>query len=634
LKSFRYVGIVLGLWWAKTARLAMVSNGTIAALYDGNFYIKGIYYPMLDQHHNHSVNGAFKIGLWKDGQMIWLEDVDKSIEMDNLIARAIFRLGDVTVELTSLASQTRPAIITKVSIRGEGLFRFIQYNDFRLNNSELGDTALYDPRLDAVIHYKGSTWFAVTSSHSLYEYTTGRRDQGVVLNDCQDGTLGKNPIAQGSVDSAISIAAKEFYLYIVAGRSYKDLVESVKDLRARPGEHFERDSKYWSVLTEPFKDSKFLKQSIAVLLGHIGNSGEVPASLDTSILKFNLDTYAYTWPRDAVHIAMALDSIGYWSFTRRFYEKLFTELMTPEGYLYQKYNADGTFGSTWHPWTSETDVSKNIQEDETALAVYGFWYHIVRSNDYFLLREVYENLERAVDFMASFINEKLSLPLMSYDLWEERLGVHTYTIAALYAAMKSAADIARRLGVWSKEDKWGRLAKVFQNGFREHMFNKDGGYFYRMIIIDKEKVVDVDKTVDSSTLAAGLFGLVEPSDPMFESTVKVVKDKLWVNRVGGLARYENDYYQRIGADYSGIPGNPWIITTLWLAQAYISQGNPDAAKQLVSWVNGVASPTGMLPEQVSPFDSAPLSVMPLAWSHAEYVKTHVMLNGGSFMPPK
>jgi len=67
------VGIVLGLWWAKTARLAMVSNGTIAALYDGNFYIKGIYYPMLDQHHNHSVNGAFKIGLWKDGQMIWLE---------------------------------------------------------------------------------------------------------------------------------------------------------------------------------------------------------------------------------------------------------------------------------------------------------------------------------------------------------------------------------------------------------------------------------------------------------------------------------------------------------------------------------------------------------------------------------
>jgi len=64
------------------------------------------------------------------------------------------------------------------------------------------------------------------------------------------------------------------------------------------------------------------------------------------------------------------------------------------------------------------------------------------------------------------------------------------------------------------------------------------------------------------------------------------------------------------------------------------QGNPDAAKQLVSWVNGVASPTGMLPEQVSPFDSAPLSVMPLAWSHAEYVKIHVMLNGGSFMPPK
>jgi len=72
----------------------------------------------------------------------------------------------------------------------------------------------------------------------------------------------------------------------------------------------------------------------------------------------------------------------------------------------------------------------------------------------------------------------------------------------------------------------------------------------------------------------------------------------------------------VAPDYSGIPGNPWIITTLWLAQAYILQGNPDAAKQLVSWVNGVTSPTGMLPEQVRPFDFAPLSVVPLAWSHA------------------
>jgi hypothetical protein len=38
-------------------------------------------------------------------------------------------------------------------------------------------------------------------------------------------------------------------------------------------------------------------------------------------------------------------------------------------------------------------------------------------------------------------------------------------------------------------------------------------------------------------------------DPMCKSTAKVVKDKLWIDRVGGLARYENNHYQRIGADY-------------------------------------------------------------------------------------
>ncbi len=614
------------------ARMALISNGVIAALYDHNFHIRDLYYPLLDQHHNHSVRGSFRYGLWKDGNMVWLDSVDKAIEMNNLLVTARFNLADASVTFSAAASQTRPAIITKVQIRGEGLFRVIQYNDFRLNNSELGDTAFYDPGLDAIIHYKGSTWFAVAASTQIYEYTVGRRDQGTVLKDCEDGVLSKNPIAQGSVDSAVSIASKEFYLYIAAGRSYEELRSTLTDLRRSPGEHYEISTKYWELLTESLPKEKLVRQSIAVLIGHIGANGEIPASMDTDILKFNLDTYAYIWPRDAVHVATALDAMGFWSFTRRFYQKLFNEMLTSEGYLFQKYNADSTFGSTWHPWTANTRQSRNIQEDETALAIYGLWYHFIKSKDFFVLRDLYENMERAAEFLASFIDEKLRLPLMSYDLWEERLGVHTYTVASVYAGLLSASDIARRLGVWNKEEKWKAIAKSIRDSFVNSMVSKDG-YFLRSVRIDNGKIIDVDNVVDSATLAAGLLGLVKMDDPRFITTVNTIKDRLWVSSSGGLARYENDYYQRVEGDYSKIPGNPWIITTMWLSQVYAARGDKDSAVSLLRWVEGVASPTGLLPEQVSPFNSAPLSVMPLAWSHAEYLKAVAAINGESFLPP-
>lgn len=267
----------------------------------------------------------------------------------------------------------------------------------------------------------------------------------------------------------------------------------------------------------------------------------MPASLDTSILKFNLDTYAYLWPRDAVMCATVLDERGYWSFTRRLYERLFTELLTSEGYLFQKYNADGTFGSTWHPFTVNGPRSRNIQEDETALAIYGLSVHFRASRDYALLRSVYEGVDRAARFLADFRDEPTKLPLMSYDLWEERLGVHAFTVASVVAGLRAAAQM---------------------------MFDSNNKYFYRMINLDGE----VDPTVNSSVLSLMLLGVVDPMDPRAKSTAQVIRSRLWVPTIGGIARYENDQYQRVSGDYSKIPGNPWLISTMWLAQYHALVG--------------------------------------------------------------
>jgi hypothetical protein len=59
--------------------------------------------------------------------------------------------------------------------------------------------------------------------------------------------------------------------------------------------------------------------------------------------------------------------------------------------------------------------------------------------------------------------------------------------------------------------------------------------------------------------------------------MKAVEEKLWVKtRVGGLARYENDYYHRVSNDIAAVPGNPWFICTLWLADYFITRATTTA----------------------------------------------------------
>jgi len=87
----------------------------------------------------------------------------------------------------------------------------------------------------------------------------------------------------------------------------------------------------------------------------------------------------------------------------------------------------------------------------------------------------------------------------------------------------------------------------------------------------------------------------------------------------------NDHYQQVSRDIGPIPGNPWILCTLWLAEWYISRAAcaDDLRRPLegIRWAASKALPSGVLPEQIHPHDGTPLSVSPLTWSHAAFVHT-------------
>jgi len=108
-----------------------------------------------------------------------------------------------------------------------------------------------------------------------------------------------------------------------------------------------------------------------------------------------------------------------------------------------------------------------------------------------------------------------------------------------------------------------------------------------------------------------------------------IRDRLTVaTDVGGVARYENDYYHQVETrNTASVPGNPWAICTLWLAQYGIATATTveqlRAAVPKLEWTRARSLESGVLAEQFDPYTGAPISVSPLTWSHATVMTTIV-----------
>jgi GH15 family glucan-1,4-alpha-glucosidase len=143
-------------------------------------------------------------------------------------------------------------------------------------------------------------------------------------------------------------------------------------------------------------------------------------------------------------------------------------------------------------------------------------------------------------------------------------------------------------------------------------------------LISKEGGLELDPTIDISVFGLFYLGVFAPGSAAVESTMRAVREKLAVQtEVGGFARFPGDAYHRISEETERVPGNPWILCSLWLAEYAIATAarveDLQTAIDILSWVRSKALPSLILPEQVDPYDGSPLSVAPLTWSHAQLV---------------
>jgi GH15 family glucan-1,4-alpha-glucosidase len=345
------------------------------------------------------------------------------------------------------------------------------------------------------------------------------------------------------------------------------------------------------------------------------------AANDSDVVYFNRDTYSYMWPRDAALVAYALDLAGYHGITRNFFT-LCAKIIEKEGYFLHKYNPSGSIASSWHPWIKDKKPQVPIQEDETALVIWALWNHFQIYKDIEFIKPLYKSLiKSAADFMMAYRDTKTGLPLPSYDLWEERQGVLTFTTAAVYGGLIAASNFTEAFGETELADGYRQGARQLREAMDKYLYLKNEKRFARMVNFNKDGSVEVDSTVDASLYGVFAFGAYQADDEKVKSTMQQVHEKLSCKtKVGGLARYENDPYYRVS---NGVTGNPWFVTTLWLAQYYIALAKTktelDKAFDIMHWAADHALPSGVLAEQVNPDTNEPISVSPLTWSHATFI---------------
>ncbi|MGI0140516.1 MAG: glycoside hydrolase family 15 protein [Thermoplasmata archaeon] len=493
--------------------------------------------------------------------------------------------------------------------------RLFSYLSLEIAESRYQDTAFVEVDGSALTHYKRGYYFEMFSDPIFSKAVCGEHTlkglQGTYV-DAEDGRLEGRQIAHGAADSVaewdISPGGREettVRLFLAVGQSLA-AVHELRSYVVRGGPvRFRRESeRFWGTwakrrLPHPPaglspRVAEVYEASVLVLRHATAKNGSIIASPDTRSLVIGGDAYNFCWWRDGGYVAKAMDEAGLYESADRFL-KFASSCQNPDGSFFHRHCPDGALGSTWHP-------PPFLQIDQTATVVSAAWHHFKRGGDPDLLVDLWPMVKGAANFLRDFRDPATGLPAPSFDLWEEVKGIHTYSTAAVQHALERAARIAEEIG--KSPTEWRRASQEICESALLHLWDTEAGRFVRTL-------EPRDDRIDASSLLALKLGLLPWSDPRARAVVDAVEERLRVPEMGGLARYENDVYY--GEE------NPWIICTLWLAEARLRLGEKDRCRELIEWVAGHASPTGLLPEQIDRKTGGPASATPLTWSHSTFV---------------
>lgn len=596
---------------------AVVGNGALLATLSARGELERLCWPSVDwgQHL-----GELRLGLVAGGPTTWLDEaVDDAYAQEYLEDSNALRTTGPSAELVDFAFSD-DVLVRRVRPAADDA-RVLLYCRPELDESAKYGSAYIDPDTGALVFYRRDRALAI-GFWGDFAATCGGQS-GSVREEAERGELGPGTIDQGAVDGALlSAAPGPMDVACVFGASPEEALALLRDTLLRDPD----------VLVE-----QRLAEDRARLAGaEEASSGQLAALYRRSLLVVDMATdrasggviaapefdsvfegcggYGFVWGRDLAYIVLGMLAAGREDEARGALRWL-VRTQAPEGLWLQRHWTDGRLAPSWGLH----------QIDETGAILFAFEAACEELADPVLEGELWPAMRRGADFLLAFRDDATGLPRPSVDLWEERQGQHTYSAAAVYGGLCSAAKMARRQTP-ELAATYAEGAHAVQQAIETQLWSDEHGRYLRSRRVGLEvagepplfdsglpypnravgAVEEVDATVDASLLGLSWpFGVVEADSPRMRATVEAIERGL-VEDGGGVLRYPDD-------DYRG--GNAWILTTLWLGLHRRRAGDEDGLRQAVQFALSRQTKLGLLPEQVTR-EGEPAWVLPLTWSHA------------------
>jgi GH15 family glucan-1,4-alpha-glucosidase len=636
----------------------MLGNGALTVGLNEQGLVHDFYYPYVGLDNLTTARSMHHmIGVWIDGVFSWVDDgsweIQVDFETDALVSNITMVHKKLQVELHAvdfvdpeLNAFCRQITITNGSSTDRSIRLFL-HQVFQISRAGRADTALFVPDENYLLDYKGRCCLliygqdatgAVFDQFSVGNY--GIEGKQGTYKDAEDGELTNNAVEHGGVDSVmrftLSLASGQSQPvdYWIAAADSQQSSEAIHHVVKKDGLTLRLDKArdYWqtwlgtggqAIQAMDRAYQPLVKKSLMLIKAHTDKRGGIIASCDSSIYNYGRDYYSYVWPRDGAYAMWPLIRLGYTEEPKKFFE-FCRDILNPDGYLMHKYQPDKAIGSTWHPLLHGKRAELAIQEDETASVIYMLGEYHGHTGDDDFVQGLYETFIRpAADFMAKFIDPQTNLPHATYDLWEEKFLTNTYTVAVTYQALLVAAEFAEKFGYPDNAHDWQAAAVTIAKA-SDVLYDNGRGLYRKGYLLQEDGSLRHDSTLDVSSLyGVVMYGLKPFGAPEVQTTVRAIETILLdKSPSGGSPRYENDNYFAVDQSYQG---NPWFVTSLWLAQYYVKVDRLDAAHGIMRWTMDRTFPSGILSEQINPVNNGPLSVAPLVWSHAEFINTAIDL---------
>ncbi|CAM3665369.1 glycoside hydrolase family 15 protein [Cohnella lubricantis] len=517
-------------------------------------------------------------------------------------------------------------------------FSFYFYSSITPCENPFYHTTQFHEPTDAIAHFRHRYYFLVSGANVCTSYQAGN-----AWDAASEGRLNGSAIdmvPDGAMEWAFqNVAPGEtaaMTVYLAAGHdldSAAAALATAKDTGAEALRDWTR--RYWETYVDSAAPCPIDREDVrelyersvlAMKLMADEQTGSIIAAPEFDEYFSRCGGYAFCWGRDAAFITTALDKAGLLELSTRFYEWTLTA-QDKDGAWQQRHYHDGSLAPSW-----------GLQIDEGASILWGMHQHYLAlavSERGEFLKLVWDSVRRGAAFLVRSI-ESNGLPMASRDLWEEREAQHTYSSAAVFAGLRAAAAMADVLGEAALAGEWNAAADRIAQQIEALCWNEGKGVFYRAVNLTvgereyEEAVqgglavsqltdakgyvknrVTYDPIVDVSLLGISVpFEAVKPDHPYAVRTADTIEALLTSPTVSGIKRYEGDPY---------IGGNPWILTTLWLAQYRAKTGRLDDAWRLLDWAIQHRTESGLLPEQVDRETGETAWVVPLTWSHAMFI---------------